>query len=74
MRRLLMCALLGSAVGCGDSPPSGSQKPSDPNIKARSSYGGSLGPVGGGRSREYEGPASHAPDWAKPGSTPATRK
>jgi hypothetical protein len=27
---------------------------------------GGAGPVGGSRSREYEGPASQAPEWAKP--------
>ena len=37
----------------------------DPNIKATDSVGGGVGPIGGGRTREYERPASQAPDWAK---------
>lgn len=52
----------------GDAPvPSGPSKPpADPNIRAKESIGGGAGPVGGARSREYEGPASQAPEWARP--------
>ena len=69
MRRLLVVMTLVAAVGCGDkSSPSApsAPKPDDPNIRIKESIGGGVGPVGGGRSRDYEGPVSKAPDWAKP--------
>jgi hypothetical protein len=62
MKRLLMAATFCVLLGCGDE----SKKESDPKIRVRESIGGGVGPVGGGRSREYEGPASQAPSWAKP--------
>lgn len=65
MTRLLLLAAL-AAVGCGGTSPSKPQQPGDPNIRVRESRGGSVGPVGAGQTREYEGPASKAPEWAKP--------
>ena len=67
MRRLVLLAALTATVGCGDkSPPSPpAPKPADPNIRVKDSYNGGAGPLNGGRSREYEGPVSQAPDWAK---------
>lgn len=64
MRRLVVLVIL--AAGCGDTTPPSAPKPDDPNIKVKESIGGGVGPVGGRRSREYDGPASRAPDWAKP--------
>ncbi len=66
MRRLFLLAALTVAAGCGDTSVPSAPKPADPNIRVKDSVGGGVGPVGGGRSREYEGPASQAPDWAKP--------
>ena len=58
-------------TGCDEKPTTKttSEKPSDPNIRVRESVGGGIGPVGGGRSREYEGPATKAPAWAQPGKS-----
>ena len=69
MRSVVVLVDVGAA-GCGNSStPSGSSKPpADPNIRVKESINGGAGPVGGGRSREYEGPASQAPEWAKPKS------
>jgi hypothetical protein len=44
------------------SPKSGT---ADPTIQVRETIGGGVGPVNGGRGREYEGPASPAPHLAK---------
>lgn len=67
MRRLIVLVVIAAASGCGESAPSGaSRPPADPNIRAKESINGGVGPAGGGRSREYEGPASQAPEWAKP--------
>jgi hypothetical protein len=67
MKRFLTCALLVAALGCGDSPTEpGPRAPADPVIKVRNNYGVGVGPVGAGRVREYEGPASQAPAWAQP--------
>jgi hypothetical protein len=69
MRRHLIWLATGAmaAAGCGDAPPppTGSKPPADPHIKVKDSIGGGVGPVGGGRGREYEGPASQAPEWVK---------
>ncbi len=71
MNRLLLFAVASGVIGCGDStaPPAG--KPPDPVIRVKEAVGGGVGPVGAGRAREYEGPASQAPTWAKPGVPPA---
>jgi hypothetical protein len=65
MTRLLLspaaCLILTAATGCGDSAPTPPAR-SDPHIRVKESVGGGVGPVGGGRGREYEGPASQAPD------------
>lgn len=63
-RLLLLAAVLAS--GCGDPSAPSAPRPADPNIRVKESIGAGAGPVGGARSREYEGPASQAPDWAKP--------
>ena len=65
MRRLFVLAAL-AAAGCGDKSAPSAPTPADPSIRTKEAIGGGVGPVGGGRSREYEGPASQAPDWAKP--------
>jgi hypothetical protein len=72
MRRVVVLAVTGLAVGCGEPNPT---KPDDPNIKAERTIihpggGASVGPVGGGyhhgaKTERYEGPASKAPAWAK---------
>lgn len=66
MLRLILLAAL-AAVGCGGggTPTSETPKPGDPNVRVKESRGGSIGPVGAGQSREYEGPASKAPEWTK---------
>jgi hypothetical protein len=68
VRRLCVLAVLVAGAGCGPSSTSAPQapKPADPTIRVKESIGGGAGPVGGSRSREYEGPASQAPEWAKP--------
>lgn len=67
MKRLLLFAMLSALLGCQDSSSSGEcKKPDDPNIHVKESVGGGLGPVSGKGEREYEGPASKAPNWAKP--------
>ena len=65
MRRLFLLAAITTA-GCADKSPPSVPKPDDPNIRAKETIDGRAGPVGGGRSREYEGPAYRAPEWAKP--------
>jgi hypothetical protein len=69
VRRTLLLFLSMVCIGCESSTTTGSSsKPQiqDPNIRVKEAHGGMLGPVGAGRQREYEGPASKAPDWAKP--------
>lgn len=63
-RGLILLAVLAS--GCGDSSPPPAQPSGDPNIRVKESVGGNAGGIGAGRTREYEGPASKAPEWAKP--------
>jgi hypothetical protein len=66
MRRLiLLVAVGGGLAGCGDAPPT-QPAPYDPHIRVKENVGGRVGLVGGGGGREYEGPASKAPDWARP--------
>lgn len=67
MRRFVLLAALTALAGCGDksSPSAPVPKPADPNIRVKESVEGGAGPFSGGRSREYEGPVSQAPDWAK---------
>src|SRR5947207_2166983 len=55
MRRLLVLAVLAPAAGCGDNTTPSAPKPDDSHIRVKDSIGGGVGPVGGGRSREYEG-------------------
>ncbi len=65
MRRALWAAaVIAGLGGCGDSVPTGAGK-ADPTIRVRENIGGGVGPVNGARGREYEGPASLAPNWAK---------
>ncbi len=74
MNRLLSLAILAGCIGCGN------QMPNDPSIKAerRIEYpggGGFVGPAGAGyqhgaKTEKFEGPASQAPDWAKPSPVP----
>jgi hypothetical protein len=67
MRRLAVLVLAVMVAGCGGASSAGPpKKADDPNIRIKDSVGGGIGPVGGSRSREYEGPASQAPDWARP--------
>lgn len=71
MRGLIVFVITMGMAGCGDSPSSASKtapQSGEPHIRVKDTVGGGVGPVGGGRSREYEGPASQAPDWAKPKS------
>jgi hypothetical protein len=63
-RVILAAAILTTAGGCGGSAPTAPGK-TDPTIRVRENIGGGVGPVNGGRGREYEGPASLAPNWAK---------
>ena len=52
--------------GCNGSPNPQSSIPKDsgdPKIKSEINYNG---PAGSGYQHKYEGPASQAPDWAKP--------
>ncbi len=74
MRIVLLLVCFGMLSGCSDQPRPA--KAEDPIIRVKNNYGGGvgLGPVGVGaaRTREYEGPASQAPDWAKP--TPPAQK
>jgi len=65
MRRLLMSVALVGATGCGEPAPTAAVRPADPHIKVKDNFGGGVGPVNGGRAREYEGPASQAPKWVK---------
>jgi hypothetical protein len=55
-------------AGCGgmSSPAPTSGPPAEPNICYRKSVGGSVGPVGVTRTREFSGPPQ-APIWVKPG-------
>jgi hypothetical protein len=66
MKRLMLLLAAGLA-GCDDSPAT-PPAPADPHIKVKEHVGGRIGPVGGGGGREYEGPASKAPEWARPKS------
>lgn len=66
----MVVAGLGGLLGCGGGSASTAPgAPADPHIQVKESVGGGVGPVGGGRSREYQGPASQAPTWAKPKPT-----
>jgi len=65
MRRLLMLVAVVGVVGCGEPASTVPKPPPDPHIKVKDNFGGGLGPVNGGRAREYEGPASQAPKWVK---------
>ncbi len=65
MRRVLLLAVVAGVAGCGESAPTGPARPADPHIRVKENVGGGVGPVGGGRGREYEGPASQAPKWVK---------
>jgi hypothetical protein len=62
MNHLLLLTL----TGCRDVSQPPAAKPADPVIHVKESVGGNIGPIGGGRGWEYEGPASQAPEWAKP--------
>jgi len=65
VRRLILLAVF--MTGCSsDSLPPPSQPASDPQIRVKESVGGNAGAIGGSRTREYEGPASKAPEWTKP--------
>lgn len=67
MARWLLVGGLCGLAGCGGgSPPTAAKPPADPSIRVKESIGGEVGPVGGQRYREYEGPASQAPAWTKP--------
>ena len=72
MRQLLVFPILVGLAGCGSNSSSSDSKAppksNDSNIRVKESLDGRAGPVGGNRTREYEGPASQAPDWAKPKS------
>ncbi len=59
MRRFVLGMLLLALMGCNDSTPK------DPKIRMQERVGGGVGPIGGTRSREYEGPVSQAPNWVK---------
>jgi hypothetical protein len=65
LRRVLLMTVVAGVVGCGEPAPTGTARPTDPQIKVKDAIGGGVGPVGGGRGREYEGPASQAPKWVK---------
>jgi hypothetical protein len=56
-------------VGCDEKPSTAPSTNGDPKIRVREQVGGTAGPLGGGRTREYEGPASKAPEWAQPAKT-----
>jgi hypothetical protein len=65
MRRVLLLAVVGGVSGCGEPASTVLVKPADPHIRVKENVGGGVGPVNGGRGREYEGPASQAPKWVK---------
>ena len=69
MKKIALLVAAFICLGCDNSKPSEPSKspaaPYDPNIHIKQQGGGIIGPVGAGGSREYDGPASKAPVWAK---------